>query len=143
MGAPTRHLETFRTLWKNTPLEEWPHHFMHTLEGIPVSRYIDQKLHRGTTSWTVLQQNFRVTLSFGHENPNIDETIKQIRGVIFIKESEVESITKEQQKNRQIMRELLSCYHVQEEAPNEEDSCDIHIEEVEGKKEVDVPPLES
>jgi hypothetical protein len=33
--APTEHLEKCRTLWKMTPPEEWPHHFIHTLEGIP------------------------------------------------------------------------------------------------------------
>jgi hypothetical protein len=55
---------------------------------------------------------FTVTFSFEHENPNIDTTIKQIRGVIFIKEPEVELITEEQQHNRQTVKELLSCYHV-------------------------------
>jgi hypothetical protein len=51
-------------------------------------------------SWTILQQNFTVTFSFDPENPNIDSTLKQIRGVIFIQEPEVELITKEQQQNR-------------------------------------------
>jgi hypothetical protein len=41
--------------------------------------------------------------------------------VIFIKEPEVELITEEQQWNRQTVKELLSCYHVQEEAPDEDD----------------------
>jgi hypothetical protein len=41
------------------------------------------------------------------------------------------------------MKELLSCYHVQEEAPNEYDPCNIHIVEVEGEREVEVPSLES
>ena len=41
------------------------------------------------------------------------------------------------------MKELLSCYHVQEEAPNEDDQCDIQIEEAEGKREVEGPQLES
>jgi hypothetical protein len=35
--------------------------------------------------------------SFKHENPNIDATLKQIRGMIFIKEPEVKLITEEQQ----------------------------------------------
>jgi hypothetical protein len=56
-----------------------------------------------------LQQNFTVTLSFEHENPNIDEALKNIRGLIFIKEPEVELITKEKQQNKQIVKELLSC----------------------------------
>jgi hypothetical protein len=55
-------------------------------------------------SQTILQQNFTVTFSFEHENPNIDATIKQIIGVIFIKELEVELITDEQQQNRQIVK---------------------------------------
>jgi hypothetical protein len=37
----------------------------------------------------------------------------------------------------------LSCYHVQEEAPVEDDRRDIQIEEVEGEREVEGPPLES
>jgi hypothetical protein len=32
---------------------------------------------------------------------------------------------------------------MQEEAPDEDDSCDIHIEEVEGKRDMEGPPLES
>jgi hypothetical protein len=40
-----------------------------------------------------LKQNFTVTFSFEHENPNIDVALKQIRGVIFIKEPKIELIT--------------------------------------------------
>jgi hypothetical protein len=63
--------------------------------------------------------------------------------VIFIQEPEVKLITEEQQQNRQIVKALLSCYHVQEEVLEEEDPRDIQIEDVEGKKEVEFPPLES
>jgi hypothetical protein len=62
--------------------------------------------------------------------------------VIFIKEPQVKIITEEQQRNRQTVKELLSCYHVQEEAPNKDNLCDIQIEEAEGKREVEGPPLE-
>jgi hypothetical protein len=85
-GAPVEHLEKCRVIWKMTPPKEWPHHFLHTLEGIPTNWYAYQEMCRGTTSWIVLQHNFIVTFSFEHENPNIDATLKQIRGVIFIKE---------------------------------------------------------
>jgi hypothetical protein len=94
-------------------------------------------------SWTVLQQNFTVTFSFKHENPNIDATIKQIREVIFIQEPKFEFITKEQQWNKQTVKKLLSCYHLQENVLDEDDKHDIQIEEVEGKREVVGPPLES
>jgi hypothetical protein len=91
----------------------------------------------------VLQHNFTVTFSFEHENPNTDETIKHIRGVIVIKELEVKHITEEQQRNQQTVKELLTCYHVQEETPDEDDPCDIQIKEAEGEREVEGPPIES
>jgi hypothetical protein len=40
-GAPAEHLEKCRTLWKMTPPKEWPHYFIHTLEGIPANWYTD------------------------------------------------------------------------------------------------------
>jgi hypothetical protein len=57
----------------------------------------------------------------------MDSTLKQIRGEIFIQEPEVELITNYQQQNRQTMKELLSCYHVQEEAPDEDEPHNIKI----------------
>jgi hypothetical protein len=39
LGTPAKHLEECEMLWKMTPLEEWPHHFIHTLEGIPANLY--------------------------------------------------------------------------------------------------------
>jgi hypothetical protein len=82
-------------LWRMTPPEEWPHHFIHTLEGIPTNWYTDQELRKGTTTWMTLQQNFTITFSFEHENPNIDAALKWIRGIIFIEEPEIELITEE------------------------------------------------
>ena len=41
------------------------------------------------------------------------------------------------------MNELLSCYHVQEEAPYEDDPCNIQMTEIEGEREVEGPSLES
>jgi len=126
-----------------TPPEEWPHHFIHTLEGIPTKWYTDQEFLKGTTTWTTLQQKITITFSFEHENPNIDTTLKWIRGIIFIEELKIELITKEQQQNKQTVKELMSCYHVQEEAPDKDDSRDIHIEEVEDEIDVKGQPIES
>jgi hypothetical protein len=64
--------------------------------------------------------------------------------VIFIKEPEVELIPEEQQWNKQTFKELLSCYRMQEEeASDEDDLCDIQIEDEKGKREVEGPPIES
>jgi hypothetical protein len=40
-GTPAEHLEKSRTLWRMTPPEEWPHYFIHTLEGITTNWYVD------------------------------------------------------------------------------------------------------
>jgi hypothetical protein len=34
-GSPLEKMEKCRTLWMMTPPKEWPHHFIHTIEGIP------------------------------------------------------------------------------------------------------------
>jgi hypothetical protein len=62
--------------------------------------------------------------------------------VIFIKEPEVELITEEQQRNKHTVKEPLSYYHVQEEVLDEDDPCDIQIDEVDDEREVEGPPIE-
>jgi hypothetical protein len=61
--------------------------------------------------------------------------------VIFITESKVDLIIEEKQQNKQTVKELLSCYHVQEEEPDEDDPRDIQIEEVECERELEGPPV--
>jgi hypothetical protein len=51
--------------------------------------------------------------------------------------------SKYQQQNKKIIKGLLSCYHVNEEAPYEDDPCKIHITKIEGEREVEVQSLES
>jgi hypothetical protein len=41
------------------------------------------------------------------------------------------------------VKKLLSCYHVQEEEPDEYDPHNIQITKVEGERGVEGPPLES
>jgi hypothetical protein len=48
-GTPTKQLEKFITNWRMTPPEEWPHHFIHTLERIPKNWYVYQEMRKGTT----------------------------------------------------------------------------------------------
>jgi hypothetical protein len=69
--------------WILVPPEEWPHHFIHTLEGIPKNWYTEQEQRRETTNWEEIQQNFVVTFSFEHESPEIDTTLKVVRDRIF------------------------------------------------------------
>jgi len=71
--------------------------------------------------WTTLQKNFVVIFSFEHENPNMDSTLKHIRGVIFVDEPEVELMTEYQQQHKKTVKELLPYYHVEEEISKEDD----------------------
>jgi hypothetical protein len=128
LGTPAEHLEACKTLWKMMPPEEWSHHFIHTLEGIPANWYMDQEMRKRTKTWATLQQNFTVTFLFDHENPNMDVTLKWIRNIIFIEEPEIETITEVQHQNKQKVKDILSCYHIQEEASDEDDPRDIQIE---------------
>jgi hypothetical protein len=45
--------------------------------------------------------------------------------MIFIEEPEVEIMKEYQQQNRQTIKELISCYYVEEEAPDEDDPHNI------------------
>ena len=87
-----------------TPPEEWPYHFIHTLECIQANWYTDQELRKGTMTWRTLQQNFTVTFSFEHENPNIGSSLKMIREVIFIQAPEIELITEKQQRKKHTVK---------------------------------------
>jgi hypothetical protein len=55
--------------WILLPLEEWPHHFIHTLKAIPKNWYTKQEQCRETANWEEIQQNFVVTFTFEHEIP--------------------------------------------------------------------------
>jgi hypothetical protein len=68
---------------------------------------------KGTTKWLGLQHKFVVTFSFEHRNPKMDSMLKMILEMIFINDPKVEIMTEYQQQNIQIVKELLSCYHVE------------------------------
>jgi hypothetical protein len=63
----------------------------------------------------------------------MDTTLKLIKENIF-EETEVGIITSYQNQNRQIVRQLLHCYHVTEDDPTEENPRDIQITKVEGER---------
>jgi hypothetical protein len=124
MGQPREHVDICITQWILVPPEEWPHHFIHTLEGIPRNWYTELELRRETANWEEMQQNFVITFAFEHENPEIDTTLKLVRDRIF-EEPEVEIVTTYQNQKRQTVRQLLHCYHVAEDDPTEENPCNI------------------
>jgi hypothetical protein len=56
-GQPQEHVDKCIVQWRLVPPEEWPHHFIHTLEGIPKNWYTEQEQHRETANWEEIQQN--------------------------------------------------------------------------------------
>jgi hypothetical protein len=50
------------------------------------------ELCREIANWEELQQNFVITFSFEHENPEIDTSLKLVKERIF-EEPEFESVT--------------------------------------------------
>jgi hypothetical protein len=121
IGQPKEHIDRCMIQWILVPPEEWPHHFIHTLEGIPKNLYIEQEQRRETKNWEEIQQNFVVTFSFEHEIPEINTTLKVVRDRLF-EEPEFEIISTYQKQNRHTMKLLLHCYHVAEEEELAEDN---------------------
>jgi hypothetical protein len=61
--------------------------------------------------------------------------------LIFIDKPELDLMTEYQQQNRWAIKELLSCYCVEEDIPDEEDPRNIQIPEIEGERGVEGPSL--
>ena len=64
--------------------------------------------------------------AFEHDNPMIDTTLNLTKENNFV-EIEVEIVISYQNHNRQIVRQLLHCYHVTEDEPTNENPHDIQI----------------
>jgi hypothetical protein len=70
-----------------------------------------------------MQKKIVVTFSFKHVSPKIDTVLKVIRDKIF-EEPKFEIIPAYHNHTRQIVRQLLHCYHVvEEEDPSEDNPC--------------------
>jgi hypothetical protein len=87
-----------------------------------------------------MQQNLVITFEFENESPKIDTTLKLVRDRIF-EEPKVEVVISYQNQNRQTVKQLLHYCHLVEGDPTEENSRNIEILEVEGKREVEKPQL--
>jgi len=83
MGQPIENIYRCMIQWILVPLEEWLHHFIHILEGIPRNWYTELELCRGTANWEEMQQNFVITFAFEHDNPKMDTTLKLVKERIF------------------------------------------------------------
>jgi hypothetical protein len=49
-------------------------------------------VHRGTTDWEELTQNFKVTFSFEDDSPLVDASLQIIRSNIFVEGDHIEIV---------------------------------------------------
>jgi hypothetical protein len=132
------------TTWRQVPKQEWMHRFIHTLETVPKNWYLELEVHRGTTDWEELTQNFKVTFSFEVESPLVDATLQVIRSNIFMEEDQIEIVPACSAHRESVtVHELLECYNVTEEDQEEEDPRNVQVPETEGEHTVVGPELES
>jgi len=52
------HLARWTKVWGGIPQPEWVHIFVHTLDVIPKSWYLETKLRNGTTNWDEMKEKF-------------------------------------------------------------------------------------
>ena len=69
--------------WKLRNADEWVHLFIHTLDIIPKSWYIEIKLQRGIETWSLLIEGFQLTFGFESEYLEIDDALEVIRMKLF------------------------------------------------------------
>jgi hypothetical protein len=99
---------------------------------------------RETTRWEELIQRFRVTSTFEHEYPSIDETLQAIQSKIFLEEGTMDVVSVCSAHGFNInVHELLECYNVAKEEQDEDDPRNVQVLETEGERVVEGPELES
>ena len=87
--------------------------FIHTLDTIPKKWYLELEMHRETVNWDQLIQRFKVTFTFEHESPLLDEALQAIRTKIFLEEGTMEVVRMcSSHKYSMNVHELLECYIV-------------------------------
>lgn len=80
---PRDHLEKQTKAWGTDPQLEWVHIFCHTLDTIPLNWYLEIELHHGNVEWDVLKEGLLLTFSFEDGFASIDESLQQIKEIIF------------------------------------------------------------
>lgn len=77
------HIESCVKAWKHRSVDEWDHLFIHTLDTNPMNWYTETKLHRGTESWSLLTEEFKLIFSFESKYPETNDALEVIRVKVF------------------------------------------------------------
>jgi hypothetical protein len=101
-------------------------------------------VHKGTTEWEELTQNFKVTFSFEVESPLVDASLQVIRSNIFMEDDHMGMIPQAVHVEASAtVREMLACYNIIEADQDEEDPRNVQVPETEGERAVEGPELKT
>lgn len=107
--------------------------FCHTLDVIPMNRYLETELHHGTRKWDILHEGFIMKFSFEDGIDYIDEELPQVKATIFQIPQDPLDLIKPDWTTQ--LSHALECYNVTAEE-EDEDPRKINIPETEGHCEV-------
>ena len=120
---PVKHIDYYHMTWQKYLLQEWVHHFIHTLDMIPRKWYTSVELWRWNIEWEELATSFTHTFEFTDDHPSIDVSLQVMKVKIF--EYIPVAITNFNHNNTTI-NHWMECYNVMVE-PNDDDLLNINI----------------
>ena len=130
---PHAHLAKSAKAYGAEPQPEWVHLFCHTLDVIPMNRYLERELHHCTGEWDIMCKGFIMTFSFEDGFDCIDEALQEVKAAIFrIPQVPLDLIQPDWTTQ---LSHAPKCYNVTIEEEYE-DQRKINIPETEGHREV-------
>ena len=134
------HLAKWAQAYGEKPQLEWVHLFYHTLDIVPMNRYVETKICHGKCEWYILHEGFIMTFIFEDRFDYIEEALQEVKAAIFrILQDPLDLI---QPKWATQLSHALECYNVTTKE-EDEDLWKINIPKIEGHREVQGPHIEN
>lgn len=70
-------------MWGEDQAPKWVHTVFHTLNVVPMSRYIETELQHGIVNWEELVEGFLMTFSSEDDCQHIEKYLQVLRGGNF------------------------------------------------------------
>jgi hypothetical protein len=86
MEDPQEHLVYCEQRWimKNVPRSQWAHRFIHTLDVVQCSWYVQQELRKQTITWEMISTQFTATFHFSADDPDLERILHRMKHLIFV-----------------------------------------------------------
>ena len=134
---PRIHIEACVKTWQHIDVDEWVHLFVQTLDTLPEKWYSETELCRGTKTWSLLIEGFKLAFYFELEYPEIDDALEVISIELF---DDYPLLELNQPDWAAQMKNAIECYNF---ATNEEENHrNVNRLESEGSRDDQGPSLE-